>query len=527
VEVDIVFPGDPFIGGLWPAVWMLGNLGRATYEASTSNIWPWSYNQCDREKQPAQRISACNQNNHFGMHPFQGRGATEIDLVEVMTGNSNGPLPGTNPPISLPYCDMTLQVAPGVPKNRPQTGSPPIRHPTYSDTGHTFFEAQTWYDGLEFHGNTSINPFFYGTFLDETKPGEPVTRTAKEAFQADAIGAAHQLTLSHFKKPHTFRIEWQPGPGGRLDWYAQGGHRVDVNGTKQTLELDGNGTEWIHAFSLKDDSLSELMGSQIPAEPTYLIMNTAISSTWGFPYDSPSWCPKCYDCNDPKCACRFYPGFCRMLTQGVQMRIDYVRVYQSRNDDAHVGLPHSLGCDPPEYPTKNWIEGHEYQYMRGPPFSNDDTKPLRDIKHGGGSCHQDRDCGGDLRIANLTAVYETGSDTSLSNATGRGYCVARPRQGIFVVQREASSGVCQCGKDFTGPHCRALAFWDNYESAYEIAIGRSPFSSIAEIQLPWFLFVTLTVLSVMVIFVGCNSIEQKRREAKQRHFQHTEGTPLL
>ena len=28
VEVDFIMPGDPFIGGLWPAIWILGNLGR-------------------------------------------------------------------------------------------------------------------------------------------------------------------------------------------------------------------------------------------------------------------------------------------------------------------------------------------------------------------------------------------------------------------------------------------------------------------------------------------------------------------
>lgn len=286
VEVDIIFPGDPAIGGLWPAVWMLGNLGRATYEASTNNIWPWSYNVCDREKQDAQSISACNRIEHYGLHPFQGRGATEIDLVEVMTGTSNGPLPGTSPPVSLPYADMTLQVAPGVPKNRPQSGSAPIRKTSYSKTGHTEFAAQTWYEGLEMHGNTSINPFFYGTFLGQTKPNEPVQRTEKQAFQADAIGAAHQLTEAHFLTSHTFRIEWQPGPGGRIDWYSRGGTKVDVNGTEKTLMMDGNGTEWIHAYSIKDESLSELMGSQIPIEPTYLILNTAISSTWGFPFDA-------------------------------------------------------------------------------------------------------------------------------------------------------------------------------------------------------------------------------------------------
>lgn len=110
VEIDVILPGDPFIGGLWPAIWMLGNLGRATYEGSTNNIWPWSFDTCDRTLQPAQTISACNSENHFGMHAFQGRGATEIDIIEMMSGDSKGPLPATHPPISLPYADMTLQV---------------------------------------------------------------------------------------------------------------------------------------------------------------------------------------------------------------------------------------------------------------------------------------------------------------------------------------------------------------------------------------------------------------------------------
>ena len=110
VEVDVIFPGEPYIGGLWPAIWMLGNLGRATYEGSTNNIWPWSYDKCDRDLQQAQTISACNRENHFGMNPHQGRGATEIDIAEVMTGFTSKPLPGTNPPVKYPYCDFTLQV---------------------------------------------------------------------------------------------------------------------------------------------------------------------------------------------------------------------------------------------------------------------------------------------------------------------------------------------------------------------------------------------------------------------------------
>ena len=110
IEVDVILPGDPYVGGLWAAIWMLGNLGRATYEASTNNIWPWSFDVCDRKLQPAQTFSACNAQNHYGMHPYKGRGATEIDVLEVMTGESGGPLPATDPPIELPYGDMTLQV---------------------------------------------------------------------------------------------------------------------------------------------------------------------------------------------------------------------------------------------------------------------------------------------------------------------------------------------------------------------------------------------------------------------------------
>ena len=261
---------------------------------------------------------------------------------------------------------MFPQIAPGVPTNRPQSGALPMRNNTLSKSGHTEFLAQTWYDNMELHGNTSINPFFYGTYLAETKPGEPVTRTKKEAFQADAVGVAHQLTPAHFNRIHTFRLEWQPGPGGRLDWFAQA-HKIN---STASIEGDGMGEDWVHVFGIKDKVLSKLMGSQIPIEPTYLVLNTAVSSTWGFPYDTPDWCEKCFDCDDPKCACAFAPGFCKMLRrEDVAMYVDSVRIYQSKNDSAHVGAPHTLGCDPPAYPTREWIKGHSYQYMRNAPFS--------------------------------------------------------------------------------------------------------------------------------------------------------------
>jgi len=523
LEVDVILPGDPYIGGLWPALWMLGNLGRATYEASTNNIWPWSFDTCDRKLQPAQTISACNEQNHYGMHSFQGRGATEIDLIEIMTGDdSDGPLVGTNPPISMPYCDMTLQVAPGVTKSRPVGGALPLYESKLSENGHTMLTANTWYEHLETHGNTSLNPFFYGTYLAKTKPGEPVTRTEEQAFQADAVGAAHQLTPAHFQKVHTFRLEWQPGPGGRIDWYAKG-HKIN---STLSMEGDGLGEDWIKSYGIKDDSLKNLMGSQIPIEPSYLIFNTAVSSTWGFPAGVPDDCKKCYDCDDPKCACSFQPGFCKMLREtDVAMQIDSVRVYQSRDPSAHVGAPHSVGCDPIEYPTKEWINGHSYQYVRNPPFVYEDKgHPIKSVQRGGGTCASDNDCGAHISNVNLTEVNEVEDasgrhlekeTTSTDLKKGRGKCV--PRSEFSSPLFKASSGakrVCKCNSGYTGPHCLAQDHIDDNPSAYNEKMKKSIFKSIARIYVSPFLLVGLAgILAVAVVF-GC-MVADKKKKAKE------------
>lgn len=108
-EVRVQFPGKSDVGGLWPAVWLMGNLGRATYEASTNLMWPWSYAKCDRKLQHAQTISGCDITNHYSLHPNQGRGATEIDVLEVMSGPSTA-LPLVKNGVKRPYVSMTLQV---------------------------------------------------------------------------------------------------------------------------------------------------------------------------------------------------------------------------------------------------------------------------------------------------------------------------------------------------------------------------------------------------------------------------------
>lgn len=70
----------------------------------------------------SQEINACSRVNHYGMASHTGRGAPEIDIIEAMQGEREK-LPSTN--ITRPYQSCSLQVAPGVERDRPVLGLPP------------------------------------------------------------------------------------------------------------------------------------------------------------------------------------------------------------------------------------------------------------------------------------------------------------------------------------------------------------------------------------------------------------------
>jgi len=86
------------------------------------------------------------------------------------------------------------------------------------------------------------------------------------------------------------RLEWEPDvEDGYLQWYLDN-------------EL---------VFSI-DAAALEATGSQIPLEPMYLILNTAVSHSWGFPepcdIEQCSACYNCYDCTNPACQCALPEG---------------------------------------------------------------------------------------------------------------------------------------------------------------------------------------------------------------------------
>jgi beta-glucan synthesis-associated protein KRE6 len=140
IETRVMMPGLASLSGMWPAVWTMGNLGRAGYAATTDGLvslpavpviipshsssqWPFTYDTCDvgtvanqslngvpaaagpgnggdsafkgqLSVLPGQRLSRCTCEEDADLHPgpkhddgtFVGRSAPEIDVFEQQVG---------------------------------------------------------------------------------------------------------------------------------------------------------------------------------------------------------------------------------------------------------------------------------------------------------------------------------------------------------------------------------------------------------------------------------------------------------
>lgn len=234
---------------------------------------------------------------------------------------------------------------------------------------------------------TELNPFFYGVTLVH----DPEVYT----YQADALSANMHLDPSHYDNQHIYRVEWEPpeknGSGGYIKWFNDG-------------EL---------VYGVYGDSL-EVMDTEIPSEPMYLLMNTAVSSHWGFPAPCPDGCDcSCFECGNPKCACGMPSGYCENFPASFE--IDYVRVWQAVGEPKHV-----LGCSTEERPSSLFIKGHANRYM-----DEGQKRPLQPVSTGGAPCYNDTHCG----------------------AHKRGSCRER---------------LCHCNAAYTGPRCLSHVGFDSF-----------------------------------------------------------------
>ena len=223
----------------------------------------------------------------------------------------------------------------------------------------------------------------------------------KKPYRTDSLSTNTYLNEDFFQNFHKFRIEWEPpeesGYGGYIKWFLDGKLVTAVFG----------------------DDLQATSQTEIPSEPMYLVMNVAVSKDWGFPDAYFKNCPKkCWSCLDPGCACALPKGFCDAIP--TSMEIDSVRVYQPTN-----GRRYSLGCSPPDRPTKAFIESQKDAYK----LQNEED-PLKDIAIGGGGCNTDDDCGTDKR----------------------GFC--------------SFNSTCACTANWTGPNCLSPGGFDDWKDPY-------------------------------------------------------------
>ncbi|THH13791.1 hypothetical protein EW146_g6466 [Bondarzewia mesenterica] len=300
IETSVKLPGSNNIVGLWPAVWTMGNLGRAGYGASLEGMWPYTYDACDvgtvanqtvngspeaatvngdasengiLSFLPGQRLSRCTCNGESHPGPkhsdgtYVGRSAPEIDIFEAqITGT---PLTG--------QVSQSAQWAP-------------------------FNHGYEWF-------NTTANEIIADTTISEQN--SYIGGSTQQA--TSVVTNTDQLCYENSATPcfSVYGFEYKGGfDNAYITW-------VSDNKTAWTLNVAG----------MAADSLVEISGRPVPQEPMYIIANLGMSENFGT-----------VDLTH--------------LVFPATMYIDYIRVYQPKN-------ARNIGCDPTDFPTEAYIN----QYM--------------------------------------------------------------------------------------------------------------------------------------------------------------------
>lgn len=329
----------------------------------------------------------------------------------------------------LAFASASFQVAPGRPTNRPGPGEWP--------------GPGQWYTGMIGGANASLNINFYGNYNHYNGDS-----SKSQDYWSDAVSFNRQLDASHFESPHIFRLEWDvptETSAGYLHWFIDGDLVLALKG--ETLSAAG-------------------LGASISSEPSYILMNTAISKQWGFPLKCPVDC-KCkeFDCHSDEwqMTCGFSDGFCQMMISDKtpEYKVNWIRVYQDPSNPVH-----KVGCSTPERPTRRFIEGHLDMYME-----EKDTIPIQPIQRGGGDCNV---------LANSSLAEACGGST-------RGHCT----QGRS----------CSCLPNWTGPHCLSHAGHDDivYDAPDRITdLGFVPPRVVPKFLVASFACLTLLLFSALV-----------------------------
>ncbi|GFZ52315.1 Beta-glucan synthesis-associated protein KRE6, partial [Saitozyma sp. JCM 24511] len=297
-EVRLSLPGTPAVSGFWPSVWMMGNLGRPGYGATTEGLWPYTYDSCDigtLKNQtnpsgtgppaatntdgfplsflPGQRMSACTckGEDHAGPDVSYGRGVPEIDVLEA----------GTDLSVPVGQMSQSAQVAP--------------------------FDAE--YQIV----NSSNAVVLYNT--TKTKFNSYKGGQYQQAISAftNVDSSVYQLTSGAFA---VYGFEYYTNPKARTS-----GHITWVS--------EGEKSWTLYPAAIGPNAETNISQRLIPEEPMAMVINFGMSTS-------------------------FQSVNFNQLTWPAQLLVDYVRVYQ-RSDG-------QVGCDPPDRPTADYISRHKNAY---------------------------------------------------------------------------------------------------------------------------------------------------------------------
>lgn len=302
IETSVVLPGSNNVHGLWPAIWTMGNLGRAGFGASLDGLWPYSYDSCDvgtlpnqtfpgtqtplaatengdpdhggvLSYLPGQRLSACTcpGESHPGpVHSngsYVGRAAPEIDIFEATVDGGVGKV------------SQSAQWAP-------------------------FNAAYQWSntsDNFKIYDPTiTVLNSYHGGVYQETTSG--LSLTNQDCYELDT--GCYSV----------YGFEYVPGfDNGYITWIS-----------------DSKPVWTVMAAGIGPDPLTDIGARPIPQEAMYIIANLGFSTNFGgIDFES--------------------------IQLPATMLIDYIRVYQPANAK-------NIGCDPLEFPTAAYINTYMEAY---------------------------------------------------------------------------------------------------------------------------------------------------------------------
>lgn len=303
ILVSVVLPDANNIAGMWPAVWTMGNLGRAGYGASLEGMWPYTYDACDVGTGPNQ--------THNG-----------LPSAALTTGSQNAPYDGALsylPGQRLSRCTCPGQSHPG---------------PTHSDGTYVgrsapeidIFEGQI--TGTPLAGQVSQSgqwaPFNAGYLWNTT--GNMIIPDPTISVENGYIGGDTQQATSVVTQTNQ-------------DCYELTGNCYSVYGFEYTPGYDDNYISWIAdnklawtliATGMGPDNQTQISARPIPQEPLYILMNLGMSYNFG-------------------------NVDLEHLTFPNHMKVDYVRVYQPADRI-------NIGCDPKDFPTADYINTYIEAY---------------------------------------------------------------------------------------------------------------------------------------------------------------------